>query len=116
MARGKAIRRSAVKARCIWTTPFWKMMTRSFLALHEAMVSGQIILSCAGCAACLGVAERGEASDGETAALCAGAVVRNGRYCRVRCERRWLRVGRDRESRNADLEPRGGRRGDGCER
>ena len=35
------------------------MITRSFLALHEAIVSGQSILSCAGCAACLTVAERG---------------------------------------------------------
>src|SRR5262245_38082393 len=94
--------------RCILTTPLWKMITRSFLALHESMVSRQIILSCAGCAACLGVAERGEASDGETAALCAGAVVRNGRYWR-RCEPRRLRV-------NVDLEPRGGRRRGGCER
>src|SRR5262245_43608219 len=101
--------------RCIWTTPLWKMTTRSFLALHESMVRGQIVVSCAGCAACLGVAERGEASDGETAALCAGAVVRNGCCCR-RCERRWLRVARDRESRNADLEPWGGRRRGGCER
>jgi hypothetical protein len=87
------------------------MMTRSFLALHEAIVSGQSILSCAGCAACLTVAERGEASDGETATVCAGAVVRNGHYCRVvRCEARRLRVVRDRQYRNDDLEPRGGTR------
>jgi hypothetical protein len=92
------------------------MITRSFLPLHEAIVSGQSILSCAGCAACLTVAERGEASDGETAAVCAGAVVRNGHYCRVvRCEARRLPVVRDREWRNGDLEPRGGRRND-CER
>src|SRR5260370_20002536 len=88
------------------------MTIRSFLALHETTVSGQIILSCAGCAACLGVAERGEASDGETATVCAGAVVRNGRYCRGRCAPRWPRVVGDRDSCNADLEPRCG----GCER
>src|SRR5262245_27180184 len=95
--------------RCILTTPLWKVMTRSFLALRESVVSRQIILSCAGCAACLGVAERGEASDGETAALCAGAVVRNGGYWR-------LRVVGDRDSRNADREPGSGRRRGGCER
>jgi hypothetical protein len=27
--------------RCIWTTPFWKMIIRSFLALHEPRVGGQ---------------------------------------------------------------------------
>jgi hypothetical protein len=85
---------------------------RSFLALHEAILSGQSILSCAGCAACLTVAEWGEASDGQTAAVCAGAVVRNDHYCRVvRCEARRLRVVRDREYRNADLEPAGAARG-----
>src|ERR1700730_19178891 len=84
-------------------------MIRGFLALHETTVSGQIILSCAGCAACLGVAERGEASDGETATVCAGAVVRSGRYWR-------LRVVGDRDSRNADLETRGGGRRERCER
>jgi hypothetical protein len=36
--------------RCIWTTLWWEMITRSFLALHEASES---MLSCAGCAACL---------------------------------------------------------------
>ena len=39
--------------RCIWTTRFEKMVTRNFLVLHEAIVSGQSILSCAGCAGCL---------------------------------------------------------------
>jgi hypothetical protein len=28
--------------RCILTTPLWKMMNRGFLALHEAIVSGQL--------------------------------------------------------------------------
>jgi hypothetical protein len=55
------------------------------------------------------VAERGEASDGETATVCAGAVVRSGGYWR-------LRVVGDRDSRNADLEPRGGRRRERGER
>src|ERR1700730_10500667 len=95
--------------RCISTTPLRKMTTRSFLALHEAAVSGQSSPACAGCAACLGVAERGEASDGETATVCTGAVVRSGGYWR-------LRVVGDRDSRDADLEPRGGRRRERCER
>jgi hypothetical protein len=90
------------------------MITRSFLALHEASES---ILSYAGCAACLTVAERGEACDGETAAVCAGAVVRNGHYCRVvRCEARRLRVVRHREYRDVDLEPRGDTRRNDFER
>ena len=40
-----------------------------------------------------------------------------GNYCRVvRCEARRLRVVRDREYRNADLEPRGGTRRNNLER
>jgi hypothetical protein len=36
-----------------------KVITRSFLVLHESIVSRQSILSCAGCAACLTVEPRG---------------------------------------------------------
>ena len=44
-------------------------MTRSFLVLHEARVRRQSILSCTGCAACLGQPNGGRRARGETAAL-----------------------------------------------
>src|SRR6266566_6655363 len=77
--------------RCIWATRFGKVMTRSFVVLHEAIVSRQSILSCAGCAACCATCltlepNGGRRASGETAAVCAGAVVRNGHHRRlVRC-------------------------------
>ena len=81
-------------------------MTASFLVLHEARVRRQSILSCTACAACLGSRTGGRRARGETA-VCAGAVVRNGRRRRlVRCWARRVR-GRHRECRNVDLEPRG---------
>ena len=81
------------------------MITRSFFALRiDPVVCRLCGVSCGG-------------SDAETAAVCAGAVVRNRHYCRVvRCEARRLRVVRDREYRNADLEPRGGTRRNDFER
>src|SRR5258708_30712991 len=39
--------------RCIWTTRVGKMMTRSFLVLHEARMRRQSILSWTDRAACL---------------------------------------------------------------
>jgi hypothetical protein len=94
--------------RCIWTTPFWKMISRSFFALRIDPVV------CPLCGVSYGI--RG-ASDAETAAVCADAVVRNSHYRRmVRCEARRLRVVRDREYRNTDLEPRGGTRRNNLER
>jgi len=42
---------------------FGKVITRSFLVLHESIVSRQSILSCAGCAACLTVEPNGGASE-----------------------------------------------------
>jgi hypothetical protein len=72
--------------RCIWATRFGKVITRSFLVLHESIVSRQSILSWAGCAACRTLEPNGGRASGETAAVCAGAVVRNGHPRRlVRC-------------------------------
>src|SRR6266508_4304767 len=98
--------------RCIWATSFEKVMTRSFLVLHEAIASRQ--LSCAG--SCLtGEPNGGRRASGETAAVCADAVVRNRHPRRlVRGEARRLRVAR--EYRNADLEPRGDTRRNDFER
>jgi hypothetical protein len=87
--------------RCIWATSFEKVMSRSFLVLQESIATRQ--LSCAGWMP-YGEAERGEARR-ETAAVCAGAVVRHRDPRRfVRGEAR--RLGVAREYRNADLERR----------
>jgi hypothetical protein len=92
-----------------------KRSPRSFLVLHEAMVSRQCHESAVPHA--LGMERNGGASSGETAADCAGAVVWNGYLRRlVRCQARRLRVVRHREYRNAGLEPRGGTRRNGFER
>src|SRR5712672_2861483 len=93
------------------------MIFRTFLVLHEAIVGGQsLFVVCRLCGVSCG-SRTGEASDGETAAVNAGAVVRHGDYCRVvRGEPRRLRVVRDREYCNGDLGPRGGTRRNDFER
>src|SRR5919108_2150249 len=88
--------------RCIWAPAFEKVTARRFLVLREPIVRRQ--LSCAGWMP-YGEAERGEARR-ETAAVCAGAVMRHRDPRRlVRGEARRLRVAR--ECRSADLESRG---------